>query len=318
MLRGLLALALFAGCFSPTYSPGVPCDTECPGSLVCIDHVCREPGYVPRLDAANSDADTTLVDAIDAPPGDSDGDGLLDTSDNCKLIANVDQHDEDNDQIGDACDPCPHIAGTAADADGDGVGDACDPQPAIAKQKIKFFDPFTSSRSEWSLGTGASRVGETLRMTGSVVAAFLDVGNGETRIMTGGTIMSVSGTTPHQFALGVGLNAAGTVYHYGELYDEGAGTGEVAITKANNDTYTGLAATPYSGVLPTGAWSMRLDQSVAAQRIVVEAKLGATSYGPITGNTSNSPALATSTRIRLYTDHIDLRVDYLVVIETLP
>lgn len=315
MLRAWVAIALVAGCYSPTIRAGAPCDLECPGNLVCIDHVCREPGYVPGVDAALGDAEVPS-DTADAPPGDADGDGLLDGADNCRLVANADQHDEDGDQIGDVCDPCPHVAGTAADADGDGVGDACDPQVMVAKQRIKFFDPFTSSLPVWSLPTGATRVGETLRMTGSSVTVFLDVGNGETRIMTGGTIVSVNNSTPHQLALGVGVNQER--YHYGELYDEGAGTGEVGVVKANNGSYTGLGATPYNGVLPTGAWSMRLDQSVAAQRVVVTATLGATSYGPVTGNTSNSPALTTSTQLRIYTSNVDMRFDYFIVIETLP
>jgi hypothetical protein len=307
-------MALLAGCYNPTIRAGAPCDTECPGGLVCIDNVCREPDYMPGVDASIADADDS-VDAVDAAPGDGDGDGLLDNADNCRLVANADQHDEDSDQIGDVCDPCPHISGTTADADGDGVGDACDPQVMVAKQRIKFFDPFTSSLPAWSLPSGASRVGETLRMTGNSVTVFLDVANGESRIATGGTIVSVGGSLPHQLALGVGVNSER--YHYGEFYDEGPGSGEVGVVKANNGTYTGLASASYSGVMPTGAWSVRLDQSVAAQRVVMQASLGGTNYS-VSGNTSNAPALAASTTLRIYTSNIDMRFDYYIVIETLP
>ncbi|MDH4109075.1 MAG: thrombospondin type 3 repeat-containing protein [Gammaproteobacteria bacterium] len=75
---------------------------------------------------------------------DTDGDGVLDTADNCPAVANADQLDTDGDGLGDACDPfpfdpdndgvdntidnCPLIANAdQLDTDGDGTGDACDP-----------------------------------------------------------------------------------------------------------------------------------------------------------------------------------------------
>jgi len=132
-VRRFAVLALLVGCYGPSIAPGAPCETECPGDLVCIDQVCHERGYVPRTDAAASDA---FVPAADAAVS-------SDASQTCS-----DLHDEDGDGIGDACEPCPHLAGTSADGDGDGVGDASDPQPAVAKQRIAFFDPFTSDRPE--------------------------------------------------------------------------------------------------------------------------------------------------------------------------
>jgi hypothetical protein len=57
---------------------------------------------------------------------DSDGDGIPDTADNCRLTYNPDQADRDRDGVGDACDNCPLLAnGNQADTDGDGQGDAC-------------------------------------------------------------------------------------------------------------------------------------------------------------------------------------------------
>ncbi len=81
---------------------------------------------------------------------DSDGDGVLNSFDNCPLIENPDQFDTDADGQGDACDAfpldpendidgdgygsdtdnCPTVANpTQADSDGDGQGDACDAFP---------------------------------------------------------------------------------------------------------------------------------------------------------------------------------------------
>ena len=51
---------------------------------------------------------------------DTDGDGVLDSLDNCPLIANTDQLDTDEDGIGDVCD---------LDDDGDGVLDTLDNCP---------------------------------------------------------------------------------------------------------------------------------------------------------------------------------------------
>ncbi|GMN11251.1 hypothetical protein MTsPCn9_20440 [Croceitalea sp. MTPC9] len=71
---------------------------------------------------------------------DDDNDGVLDVDDNCPLIGNASQADNDGDTIGDVCDPdddndgildiddnCPLTPNAnQADADNDGVGDVCD------------------------------------------------------------------------------------------------------------------------------------------------------------------------------------------------
>ena len=71
---------------------------------------------------------------------DSDGDGIVNGSDNCPTVFNPDQKDTDGDHIGDACDSdddndgipdtrdnCPLVSNpNQADSDHDGIGDACD------------------------------------------------------------------------------------------------------------------------------------------------------------------------------------------------
>ena len=82
-------------------------------------------------------------DNMTSPPmvSDGDSDGIVDSADNCPLVANAEQRNTDGDEEGDACDPdddndgeldgadnCPLVANAEQrDTDGDEEGDACDP-----------------------------------------------------------------------------------------------------------------------------------------------------------------------------------------------
>jgi len=64
---------------------------------------------------------------LDPPSLDDDGDGILNTEDNCPDTPNPDQTDTDGDGPGDVCDNCPEDANPLqTDADADGTGDECD------------------------------------------------------------------------------------------------------------------------------------------------------------------------------------------------
>jgi len=61
---------------------------------------------------------------------DTDGDGIVDSQDNCPEDANQDQADSDTDGVGDECDNCVNVINEdQTDADQDGVGDVCDNAP---------------------------------------------------------------------------------------------------------------------------------------------------------------------------------------------
>jgi hypothetical protein len=66
--------------------------------------------------------------------GDTDGDGVCNDDDNCPSMANADQADNDNDGIGNVCDPTPNgpCADLGGDTDGDGVCNDVDNCPSIA------------------------------------------------------------------------------------------------------------------------------------------------------------------------------------------
>src|SRR5213594_3065959 len=58
---------------------------------------------------------------------DTDGDGVVDSADNCPTVYNPDQADVDGDGVGDACDNCVKTFNPEQlDTDGDGLGDLCD------------------------------------------------------------------------------------------------------------------------------------------------------------------------------------------------
>jgi hypothetical protein len=87
---------------------------------------------------------------------DSDGDGRVDSEDNCPAAANPDQLDTDSDGLGNACDSdddndgvadgvdnCPLVPNTdQSDFDNDGIGDTCDPLtgPPSNKDQCKNTD----------------------------------------------------------------------------------------------------------------------------------------------------------------------------------
>jgi hypothetical protein len=65
--------------------------------------------------------------AIKSTGIDTDGDGIIDSEDNCPNVSNADQLNSDGDSHGDACDNCPYADNEdQMDSDGNGIGDVCE------------------------------------------------------------------------------------------------------------------------------------------------------------------------------------------------
>jgi hypothetical protein len=109
------------------------------------------------------------------PPGDRDGDGVLDGTDNCPDNPNPDQRDHDHDAIGDVCDLCPHIADSGTtDTDGDHIGDVCDPRPDLPDTRLLFVGFYDQAEiADWSQGGTWTFDGKTARHQDSGDVAFL-------------------------------------------------------------------------------------------------------------------------------------------------
>jgi len=75
------------------------------------------------------------------PPGDGDGDGVLDGADVCPEVFDPGQADGDGDGVGDACDSCPTTPDPdQADGDEDGIGDPCDNCPELHHHVVTDLD----------------------------------------------------------------------------------------------------------------------------------------------------------------------------------
>ena len=104
------------------------------GTLISINGIGNTTITATQL--ANSRYKSASISAVfRVLVGDSDGDGLIDSQDNCPTVANPDQADNDQDGVGNVCDNCVDRNNPfQVDTDADGYGDVCDEFPNDASE----------------------------------------------------------------------------------------------------------------------------------------------------------------------------------------
>jgi hypothetical protein len=250
--------------------------------------------------------------------GDSDGDGVPDTSDNCPTIANADQHDHDGDGRGDVCDVCPHLVDAGGDADGDGVGDACDPRPTEAGDRIALFEGFYDNVAwtpvaggAWTVSSGAIDQSD-MTMQHQIVAglslnnAFIDA-----RVKVSGVAQNSS--SRHSTGIVLGYQDTNDYFFCG-LAAPGAGA-QIEAGRVGDGQYNYNSGDFQTQM--TGDWTViqaRTSQAAGDYtHIDCESKRGA-----VAGNTSYDDTDDAAGDIGLRTNGVAASFDYVFVVEVPP
>jgi hypothetical protein len=219
-------------------------------------------------------------------------------------------HDEDGDGIGDAVDPCPHVAGSKADTDSDGVGDACDPHPTTPGDQLVVFssmEPGTIPFDELVITYTQEADALHLLSNGSI---FLTRSFRSARIELGFEILEIIGTGQHQ--IGAGVQRGSDPYYFAELNDNlGATLHNVQIVSYDpSNGYVSLGSVD-SPPLHTGVGIMRIDVDANANTYATVAGW----EGELFTAMASTPLYTGGPRLHYSFNGLDVLLRYLVIID---
>ena len=133
-------------------------DGVSPAQGDCNDMSSRiRPGR-PDICGNGIDEDCDGDDALCEDNSDDDGDGVINSDDNCPDDFDPSQADTDLDGLGNVCDNCPEVMNEdQTDSDGDGVGDRCDSEADTDGDGVSAVDG-DCSPADGSVFPGAEEV----------------------------------------------------------------------------------------------------------------------------------------------------------------
>jgi hypothetical protein len=193
----------------------------------------RAPGGTPAESTLFSSYQTFALGQIDCEPDedlDSDGDGIVDSLDNCPDTFNPLQEDADLDGVGDDCDNCPQTANALQqDIDGDGIGDRCDECAIVPASPVRSpIDTVWVRRHDGPAGTNDRAYAVRVDQAGYVIVAGARTGTGRLGAKLDFTVLKYdssgnltwesyydSGADAHDGANALDLDSDGCIYATG-------------------------------------------------------------------------------------------------------
>jgi hypothetical protein len=257
-----------------------------------------ESGQVPNGDATDAPPPDTVL------PLDSDSDGVMDSADNCPIVANTNQLDHDADDRGDVCDRCPHIPNPGdPDGDNDGVGDECDPRPTQAGDVRVLWEGFYDGAgiATWTkMGTWSVSGGTLLQAaTAGETTMTLPTMFQRPYVATAFKVSSLSGATS---LIGTCSSISAAQYYCCLLRNTGPVLNAVssgAVTENQNVTWTGQFG--------AGDRLALIENVTTAHECVAEQSATKVSKSTMLG--------ATSGKLQLYMRDAAAEYEYLFVVE---
>jgi hypothetical protein len=281
----------------------------------CLAFALSACSFAPNA-AIDGGSNSGTPDAPDAPPGlpgDRDGDGVPDESDNCPDTYNPDQHNQDGDPFGDACDLCPHIASQTPDADSDGdmIGDPCDPRPN-AKDTLRLFTGFYSQDdiAGWDVRGTWTFDGKTAAETSDTTISYLSPPMTYTRavVQAGVVVDNVPNADNHGF--GVVTGSTGSFTNPDQAYFC------FLLVNGGNEVYDEARDGTNPAIGAGQSWPAMFTGSTEDFVLNVDGPLSCRVHSPTVDRTITGPTVGPSTgRVNLVAQEVSLRFDYVFIVE---